>query len=198
MAYNECLTTYRHHARWIAFIDIDEFLYGKEDDSLLNVLSQYEQFPAVAVNWLMFSASGHILKPAGLVIENYTRCQIAGNKHVRLIVNPLKTERMVSAHEAIFHDGNYAVNELKIEVRGPFSLPSSIACLRINHYWTKSVEEFLSHKVVRGDVTGLTELRDLKGLINSERRYNTGEDHAIQRFVPRLKAMSAPTAAVKP
>jgi hypothetical protein len=119
MAYNACLRTYRHHARWLAFIDIDEFLYAKENDSLLNVLRRYEQFPAVAINWLMFSSSGHILKPEGLVIENYTCCQVARNKHVRLIVNPLKTERLVSAHEAIFYDGHYAVNEQKIEVRGP-------------------------------------------------------------------------------
>jgi hypothetical protein len=71
MADNACLRTYRHDARWLAFIDIDEFLYAKEDDSLLNVLRRYEQFPGVAVNWLMFSSSGHILKPEGLVIENY-------------------------------------------------------------------------------------------------------------------------------
>ena len=197
-AYNACLRTYRHHARWIAFIDIDEFLYAKEDDSLLNVLRWYEQFPAVAVNWLMFSSSGHILKPEGLVTENYTRCQVGGNKHVRLIVNPLKMERLVSAHEAIFSDGHYAVNEQKIEVRGPYSVPPSVACLRINHYWTKSVEEFFLHKIIRGDVTGLTELRDVKGLINAEKLYNTGEDHAIQRFAACLKATADPAAPVEP
>jgi Glycosyltransferase family 92 len=103
-----CLKTYRHCARWIAFIDIDEFLYAREDDSLLNALRRYEQFPAVAVNWLMFSASGHILKPGGLVIENYTRCQLGGNKHARLIVNPSKTESM-SVHEAKFSNGQCAV-----------------------------------------------------------------------------------------
>ena len=116
----------------------------------------------------MFSSSGHILKPEGLVIENYTCCQVAGNKHVRLIVNRLKTERLVSAHEVIFYGGHYTVNEQKIEVRGTYSVPPSVACLRINHDWTKSVEEFFSHKIIRGDVTGLTELRDVKGLINAE------------------------------
>jgi hypothetical protein len=186
-AYNACLKTYRRHARWIAFIDIDEFLYPREDDSLPNVLCRYEQFPAVAVNWLMFSTSSHIAKPEGLVIENYTRCQVGGNKHVRLIVDPLKTERIVSAHEAIFSDGQHAVNERKTEVHGPFSLPPSVDCLRINHYWTKSVEEFFSHKLARGDVTGLTELRNLEGLINAEKLYNSGKDDAIQRFAGSIK-----------
>jgi len=80
---------------------------------------------------------------------------------------------LVSAHEVIFYGGHYAVNEQKIEVRGTYSVPPSVACLRVNHDWTKSVEEFFSHKIIRGDVTGLTELRDVKGLINAENLYNT-------------------------
>ena len=110
--------------------------------------------------------------------------------------HPLKTERLVSAHEAIFYDGHYAVKE--IEVRGPYSAPPFGACLRINHYWTKSVEEFFSHKIIRGDVTGLTELCDVKGLINAEKLYNTGEDHAIKRFFARLKTTCALAAPVEP
>jgi hypothetical protein len=184
-AYTACLQTYRNHARWIAFIDIDEFLYPRAEESLLELLSGFEECPAVAVNWLMFSTSGHILKPDGLVTESYTRCQAGGNRHVRLIVNPQETESFCNAHEAIFRDGKCAVNELKQEVRGPKS-PPSISKLCINHYWTRSVEEFV-RKVSRGDVAGLTELRDMQGLIHAERRYNSGEDLAIRRFARLLK-----------
>ena len=190
-AYNSCLRTYRRHARWIAFIDIDEFLCAPEDDSVLNVLRDYDQYPAIALNWLMFCTSGHILKPEGLVIENYTRCQAGGNRHVRLITNPLKTERFVSAHEAIYYDGRYAVNEGREEVRGPYSTPPSIARLRVNHYWTKSVEEYFLKKLSRGDVAGVTDLRDIEGLLLAERDYNTGDDYAIQRFTARVKSVSA-------
>ena len=187
VAYDACLKTYRNSARWIAFIDIDEFLYARDDDSLLHVLGDYEDFPAVAVHWLMFSASGHVLKPPGLVTENYTHCQVEGNKHLRLIIKPLETERFLSPHHAIFRDGKLAVNENKIPVAGPHYLPASVARIRVNHYWTKSVQEFLLHKLPRGDVNGLTELRNVEGLLNAERLYNTGEDCAIQRFVQKLK-----------
>ena len=184
-AYNACLNVYRSHARWIAFIDIDEFLYPREGDSLLDILSDYEEFPAVAVNWLMFSTSGHVLRPKGLVIRNYTRCQAGANKHVRLIVNPAMTERVYNAHEAQFLEGRCAVNEQRCEIRGPYSEPPSILRLCINHYWTRSVEEF-SKKVSRGDVAGLTELRNMEGLIKAERRYSGAEDHSIQRFAARM------------
>jgi Glycosyltransferase family 92 len=187
-AYNACIRTYRGHARWIAFIDIDEFMYATDSDSLPEVLRDYEDFAAVAVNWLMFSTSGHILKPEGLVIENYTRCQVEGNRHVRLIVNPLKVQRFVTAHEATYGDGGHAVNERKEEVCGPYSMPPSIARLRVNHYWTRSVEEFFLKKLSRGDVGGVTDLRNIHGLITAEKHYNNGADRAISRFIARLKS----------
>lgn len=190
-AYNACLSTYRQHARWITFLDIDEFLYALDSDSILDVLQEYEDRSAVAVNWLMFGTSGHILKPSGLVIENFKRCQTEGNRHVRLIVNPLKTERMISAHEAIYLDEQCAVNEQHLEVRGPYSIPPSIARLRVNHYWTKSVEEFFLKKISRGDSAGVTQMRDAHGIIMAEKNYNNGEDHAIQRFVARVKSSSS-------
>lgn len=188
-AYNACLRTYRQNTRWIAFIDIDEFLCAPKEDSIPNILRDYDAYPAVALNWLMFCTSGHILKPKGLVIENYTRCQAKGNRHVRVIVNPLKTQRFISAHEAVYSDGEHAVNERKEPVRGPYSIPPAISRLRVNHYWTRSVEEFFLKKLSRGDVANAAELRDIQGLLVAERHYNNGDDHAIQRWAPRLKEL---------
>ena len=37
------------------------------------VLSEYEEWPGVAVRWAMFGTSGHRTEPPGLVIENYLR-----------------------------------------------------------------------------------------------------------------------------
>ena len=69
--YNECLRQHRDASRWMAFIDCDEFLFSPTGRSLPEVLSEYEHWPAVAVNWAVFGSSGHKTKPPGLVIENY-------------------------------------------------------------------------------------------------------------------------------
>lgn len=197
-AYNTCLREYGASARWIAFIDADEFLCPTAAGTVTEVLRNYEAYPAVALNWVMFSTSGHILKPKGLVMENYTKCQAGGNRHVRLIVNPGKTERFVSAHEAIFSHGARAVNVLGTPVVGPHSTPAEIAPLRVNHYWTRSVEEYFIKKLGRGDVNGVTNLRDIHGVVTAERNYNDGSDHAILRFldeVKRRQQVSVETAA---
>ena len=196
-AYNTCLKDYGASARWIAFIDIDEFLCPTIADTVPEVLRNYEASPAVALNWLMFSSSGHILKPGGLVIENYTKCQAAGNRHVRLIVDPARTERFVSAHEAVFHNAGRAVNVLGTAVAGPHSTPAEIAPLRVNHYWTRSVEEYFIKKLGRGDVNDMTTLRDIHGLITSETYYSDGTDRSILRFVGKVKKCSSAVSGNK-
>ena len=58
-AYDDCLRWHRYDSRWIAFIDLDEFLFAPGDESLADVLREYEQWPAVALRWAMFGTSGH-------------------------------------------------------------------------------------------------------------------------------------------
>lgn len=183
-SYNACLATYRDQARWIACLDLDEFLYPTYEDSVADVLEDFERFPAVVVHWLMFSTSGHVLRPAGLVTENFTRCQAEGNRHYKSIVDPHRTTQVIGPHDALYVDGAFPVNERGEEITRFDLLPPTIDRLRINHYWTKSVEEFFA-KLARGN--SARGRLDPATLIHAERHYNTGEDLTIQRFVPRLK-----------
>jgi glycosyl transferase family 92 len=49
-----CVANHQHEARWIAFLDDDEFLFPSKGESVQKVLRQYEQYPALAVHWFMF------------------------------------------------------------------------------------------------------------------------------------------------
>src|SRR5688572_26300793 len=71
--FEECLATHRDDARWIAFIDIDEFLFSPTERPVSEILRDFEEHPAVGVNCLAFGTSGHQTPPPGLVIENYRR-----------------------------------------------------------------------------------------------------------------------------
>jgi hypothetical protein len=159
-------------------------------------MTRYEDHPALAVNWVIFSTSGHILRPEGLVIENFTHCQVSGNRHVKLIANPLLVEAFLTSHSARFTGGAKAVNELGTEVEGPYSLPPAVSRVCVNHYWTKSVEDFLDGRTQRGTVDRVDDARGPAGLFLAERNYATGEDRRIQRFLPALReAVASATAA---
>lgn len=112
--YRDCLDQYGNESRWIAFIDLDEFLFAPNAETLTGVLKEYEGFPGIVVNWQVYGSSGHKKKPAGLVIENFTmkaRTDWIRNKHVKSIVDPAKTLRSLGAHVFEYHSGEAAVTE---------------------------------------------------------------------------------------
>jgi hypothetical protein len=181
-AYADCLDRHRHDARWIAFLDIDEFLFSPAGDPLPTVLRRYAYHPAVAVNWRVYGTGGWTSPPPGLVTESY-RLRASDehpvSRHVKSIVYPRKTSTAVwSPH--IFPTRGFAVGEDGRPVTGPFRDPATADVLRINHYFSKSEEE-LRRKLGRQrsdigerypkDVTPRAEL----------------PDDTILRFVPALK-----------
>lgn len=190
--YNACLAAYRDHTHWLAFIDLDEYLVPVRHDTVVECLAAYADPyadpPAVALNWVMFSTSGHITKPNGLVLENFTRCQTRGNRHVKVVVRPDRTKRMNTPHGAHFVGAALAVNGRGEPTRHGKVEPPSIDPLRVNHYWTKSVEEWFTHKLRRGAISGNAPLRDAEGLLMAERSYNDGDDEVVKRFLPELRA----------
>jgi hypothetical protein len=143
--YSLCLEAHRDDADWIAFIDIDEFLFSPEGP-LPAVLDRYTAYPAVVANWAVYGPGGHDTPPAhGRVVESYlfrADADFGPNQHVKSIVQPRRTCSwpISDPHSFSYLDGS-AVNERFEPVVGPFSLPVSWDVLRVNHYWSKSVEE---------------------------------------------------------
>jgi len=192
-AYDHCLHHYSDRARWIAFIDVDEFLFGTYEDDLRSILKDYEGFCGVLVNWLVFGSSGHVAAPAGPVTANFTwrgaeDCKI--NKHVKSIVDPAVTLRSVgNPHAFVYHDSRCPVNEAKIPLSpsqhneyGAFSLPS-VSRFRINHYATKSREECEQRRL-----KGRAAKKELKSVDYFEAHdFKFEQDLTIQRFLPLLK-----------
>jgi glycosyltransferase involved in cell wall biosynthesis len=186
-AYSHCLQNYGQETEWIAFIDLDEFLFPTEADDLKIVLQEFGDYPAVGVNWLLFGTSGHKKKPAGLQIENFIlrAPKIHGpNKHVKCIVNPPQILGPKNPHVFQYISG-YAVTENKEPLKGAHSTSHSVKKLCINHYTTRSKEESLA-KMARGRATR-KESRDIAYFENLEILLNQEKDLTIQRFLPQLK-----------
>jgi hypothetical protein len=107
-AYADCLGRHRLDARWIAFIDIDEFLFSPTGQRLPQVLASFGRVPAVVANWRTYGTSGHREPPDGLVTEHYVwrvRDDLRVNQHVKSIVYPLKTSTWVQNPHMFRHYG---------------------------------------------------------------------------------------------
>jgi FkbM family methyltransferase len=184
-AYDHCLKTYGHESEWIAFIDLDEFLVPTQNSDLKEVLEEFVEFPAVAVNWLIFGSSGHKTRPDGLQIEKFDRRgeeSLDVNRHVKVIVRPEATICATNPHNFLYLNGRAAVTENKEAVEGSFSATHSVEKLRINHYMTRSLQES-KEKMLRGIADSLLP----RPWLFEPGDRNEVEDLTIQRFVPKLR-----------
>jgi hypothetical protein len=148
-AYNDAIRRYKYASFWLAFIDIDEFLVPVSAASIPELLRDFEDVPGIEINQVLYGSGGRRHKESGLVMERFkdhSLYSLYSNKGVKSIVNPRYVAYMPTAHIAeYFGSGTYSVDTHKHKnLRSSLERPALHDRIRINHYGTKSLEEFAS------------------------------------------------------
>lgn len=208
-AYTHCIRQVRAQCRWIAFIDLDEFLYSPSERTLCDALKDYEGSTAIFVYWVLFGSSNHEIPPKGYVLDNYTHClfgkeaeqdqfdhRLDGKlenyvtgwaKDGKSILDPRKVSIMNPHRPKVVFTGEILDENRKHPLtRGKMS-SLSFNRFRINHYWAKSTQE-LTQKIQKGFIsnpgrpsTNLDRWKErAKGL-------NTSENLDIQSLWTKIK-----------
>lgn len=190
-AYDDCLERHRDDSRWIAFVDIDEFLFSPAGRPLPEVLTRYERWPAVGVNRVTFGTSGHETPPPAPVLESYTRRLAhphARKPAVKSIVDPRRAVRALDPHHFAYSEG-HAVDEQERPLEAQHSVSDSCDTLRVNHYFTRSEQERFAklHRPRAGGGQLRPEvIRPGQG-IREDVRFGVPDD-TILRYLPELRA----------
>ncbi|AXK67022.1 glycosyl transferase [Burkholderia sp. IDO3] len=164
-AYASLLDLSRKSCDAIAFIDADEFLVPTDGAStvtpIIDKIFSDPSVSAIAVNWANFGSSGHLFIEDGLVIDRFTRrakreCTV--NHHYKTIVRPDRALHFHNPHHVNLESGRYVTtNERDIvpHIKHGNGLSNSVIWdgVRVNHYATKSLEEFLLGKSKRGSAS---------------------------------------------
>ena len=132
--------TYKSNFDWILFNDLDEFLVLKEP--LDKLLTEYADKPAILLQWKWYGASGHISKPIGKVMENYTTPISTSFNHV------ISCKSFINCKKHIIWER--PIHKSKGGVFPLTEFGDHKAWL--NHYFTKSWEEWKWQIMQRGDV----------------------------------------------
>jgi hypothetical protein len=155
-SYDDCLRRHRHDSRWIAFIDIDEFIVPVRDNSIIEFVRRLEEYPAVEINWLVYGSGGIKTKKPGDVMARFkyhSRPDNILNRHVKSIVNPRKVFTMTGCHEAARMTGRTVDSHGDIVTVNFKHREPQHDVIRINHYAVKSLEEF-REKCSKGRASG--------------------------------------------
>jgi len=148
-AYDDCLERHRLDVRWLAVIDLDEYIVPVKDQSISDFLHRMEGFASVEINWLVYGSGGAREKREGDVMQRFkkhARLEHSLNCWVKSIIDPRQVCTMIGCHEAARISGSAADshgNKITTHFRDRNSLHDVI---RINHYAVKSYEEFLSKR----------------------------------------------------
>ena len=155
IAYNDCYTTHSKEFDWIAFIDIDEFItFGPKSayTHINNYLSSITNFDVVAINWMFYGDNEEVNFKKGSVIQRFPHpiSNSGQNKHVKVIVRTRMDIRFIRNPHCV--DGKVRICDdcqQRVKKSTPFKAPS-FKKLYIRHYGTKSIEEFITNKILRG------------------------------------------------
>lgn len=195
--YRDAVYRYKNNCKWLAIIDLDEYIVPVVKNDINEVLKDFESYPAVGVNWLVFDSNGHQKRPKGLVLEEYTRVQKDCDKnilntHIKSIVNPKKVLYIRNPHFCHYKGNELAVNidckeigdiQSFTNADNAFTSYVSIDKIRVNHYHTKSHEDY-QNKIKLGFSDKNTERpKDDFRLDFCE----FANDYSVQKYIPQLK-----------
>ena len=181
-AYNTAAYKYGHKFKYMGFIDADEFVFVRENSNgdynlynfVDNFMTTHKNAGGLAINWLVFGSNGHVQKPEGGVLENYTKCAdryFIANQHIKTICDPLKILRFQNPHFPIFCKGFHNLDEDGNVINGPFNQNINFKKIRINHYFTKSQDEYIQ-KMQRGCAYN-PNLRNMQDFYKHDQNYVT-------------------------
>ena len=169
----------------MALLDTDEFLFSPSGYSLVQVLEKYNAYGGVALAWLRFGTSNHLVPPPLLTTEAYTRRMKDPSNNWKNIVQPARVGGVADVHEILFHSGYYAVDERHQQVSRHTNrnVDRSYSVFRLHHYFTRSCLDWWLRVYDRGAVSGA-----VKKYKFSDLKYYNRANELVDKTALRLAA----------
>ncbi len=189
--FNEGLKRTRGICHWVAFIDVDEFLFPVQQGSLIDFLRGYERFGGVRINWQNYGTSNVDKIPEkSLLIETLVRklpTTHAKNHACKSVVQPERVRNSGSIHVFEYKKPYYDVFPNKST--NPYTI--DVSQVRINHYWTRDEMYFRKVKLARHEKCERQRMRigesDFQKIQVYYEELNAVEDLSALRFAPALR-----------
>ena len=185
-AYNDAINKHRFECRYMAFIDLDEFIFPKSNRPVVEVvdeiLSRDSNAAALGINWQCFGSNGHQKADYSRgILERFTRRapddwhvilsedSMIGNTTIKSIVNPRAVDCWWSPHYAYYFQGLYSINSNSVKTLYITGYPIATDKIVINHYFTKSKEEYALKKMPKGSCVMNNNPYNMKGFFDYDR-----------------------------
>jgi hypothetical protein len=158
-AYDHCYKYNKYNYEWVAFYDIDEFLYLSNYTYINDFLSSplFEKCQSIIINWKYYGDNEKLFYEPKPLKERFT-------EPINSYENLIKDKYIYSAAKTIVRGGlfiiwahfpHYLKNTVNCRPNGNilenYFSPPDLSYAYINHYTTKSTEEYIE-KLNNGNV----------------------------------------------
>ena len=177
--YNDVYQKYKDSFDWISFIDIDEFIelpaYNNDVHYFLSD-NKFDNYDAIILPWLIFTDNNKLYYEDLPVQERFTTTFLKDKIGIKYFIKSLTIiSRIVSRHNP---GRNKCIDNYKIKycdssgdtniepiIKKGINNPENFTQIKIknelynygyiSHYLTKSTEEYIKYKMLRGRVAGI-------------------------------------------
>jgi hypothetical protein len=157
VAQQHCIKKFSNF-KWIGFIDIDEYIVLLDEDiNIKSYIKDYEAFGGICLHWLLFGSNGHTNRQTSTIYSYTQSCPNHGaNEHIKSIIDPKQyIGKHNDPHWLPTKNGNVNTKKEKVSdafgsIRAEHKAPLIDYRMRINHYYTKSYEDFSNKKLRKG------------------------------------------------
>lgn len=155
--YKHAVSHFQYKTKWLAIIDGDEYIVPVEKDRLIPqilddidakclTLPRNYSVGGVSLQWRTYGTCGHKTKCPGLIFENYRYRAEDDHKystHIKTVCNPRVVVDITDPHFVKYIPDYFTVSENCSTINGSTFYDAACKKLRLNHYRSKSEEEFL-------------------------------------------------------
>jgi len=183
-------------ADYVAFIDLDEFLFASDYGPLGQTLAAFPtKIAAVAVNQRVFGSSGQKSSTGDLVTSRFTMTAAADypeGHFFKTIARPDRIIRFDSVHSVVLTSGTYVLSDGRPLPPRPdhpgFSSLITDGALRLHHYMLKSRQEF-ERKRQRWAGQDLSNRLTDEYFSERDRSVNAVRDERLTVFAERIREL---------
>lgn len=199
--YHDGIERFKDETEWLTFVDIDEFIVPNSTDNIYDFLKPFQKKrPVVIAYWKMFGTSGLLSRDmSGLVTKDLTVCwnkyTDIGKVFFNTAFNFDKNDRHNKAlhHYSWGKKGRLAIPPVNVFGKMctfgknpvPHGTDAGYFPLQVNHYFTKTYEEYLAKKA-KGDVYFKINPHDEAYFYEHEMKNQT-VDYRIFKYLVKLE-----------
>jgi predicted O-methyltransferase YrrM len=141
----------------VCHIDIDEFIVLKKHNNIKEFIKEYiydgennVMCGGICMNWRFFGCSYQTVNTKQPNTQRFTKCEEKGNLQVKTIFNKKFYASFPNPHYIFVNNTNYPLKTIAGKImNGPLNEDIDLSVAQINHYKTKTLEEF-KHIRTRG------------------------------------------------